>query len=331
MARVKLSKLPNRSIPHSKHLLLLLTLFVGAIALALLLDGLIQSAVYQSLQQFAFWIGDRYEQWFTQHQPQINNPLALMGLAFLGGLVASISPCILSLLPVNLSYIGTREITSRRDAFFKAGSFVLGVVTVLSVLGLFSSAAGLILIQFRGYIQVAVGTIIVLMGLSLVGIVQIPRLRLNRFTSPTGAGSNAIHSKEKMSRRFVKHSRSSPQDSLRESRLQSVITSFLTGPYGVGITFALVSSPCTSPIMISVLTAAAATGSQWQSTLTMISYAFGYTAIIFLASLFTGLAKQSRTLLLHSDAIIRLASVALLMVGMFYLISGSQWIIATWA
>ncbi|MEX0272346.1 cytochrome c biogenesis CcdA family protein [Leptolyngbyaceae cyanobacterium UHCC 1019] len=324
MARVKLSKLPHRSLPHSKHLLLLIILFGSAIALALLLEGLIQSSVFQSLQQFAFWTGDRYDQWFTQHQHQTHHPVALIGLAFLGGLVASISPCILSLLPVNLSYIGTREITSRRDALFKAGSFVLGVVTVLSVLGLFSSAAGLILIQFRGYIQVAVGAIIVLMGLSLVGIIQIPRLRLNRFTSSTGIGLNAVPSGEKIPRRFVKQS-------LGRSRLQSLITAFLTGPYGVGITFALVSSPCTSPIMISVLTAAAATGSQWQSTLTMISYAFGYTAIIFLASLFTGLAKQTRTLLLHSNTIIRLASVALLIVGMFYLINGSQWIIATWA
>ncbi len=315
MARVKLSKLPNRSLPHSKPLLLSIVLFVGAIALVLILERLIQNSLYQSLQQFAFWTGDRYEQWFTQHKYQINHPLALTGLAFLGGLVASISPCILSLLPVNLSYIGTREITSRRDAFFKAGSFVLGVVTILSVLGLFSSAAGLILIQFRGYIQVAVGVIIVLMGLSLIGVVQIPRLRSNRFTALAKPGGSAVQPREKMSRR---------------SRLQSFITSFLTGPYGVGITFALVSSPCTSPIMISVLTAAAATGSQWQSTLTMISYAFGYTAIIFLASLFTGLAKQTRTLLLHSNTIIRFASVALVMVGIFYLITGSQWIIATW-
>jgi len=324
MTRVKLSKSPNRSIPHSRHLLLLCAMFLGAIALTLLLNGFIQSSFYQSLQQFAFWTGDRYDQWFTQHQGQINNPLALIGLAFLGGLVASISPCILSLLPINLSYIGTREITSRRDAFFKAGSFVLGVVTVLSLLGLFSSAAGLILIQLRGYIQVLVGAIIILMGFSLIGVVKIPRFRLNRFTPAPKKGIDAVPLKEKMSRRFVKRS-------LRESRLQSVITSFLTGPYGVGITFALVSSPCTSPIMISVLTAAAATGSQWQSTLTMISYAFGYTAIIFLASLFTGLAKQTRTLLLHSNTIIRLASVALLIVGMFYLINGSQWIIATWA
>ncbi|MBM0742723.1 cytochrome c biogenesis protein CcdA [Phormidium sp. CLA17] len=316
MARVKLSKLPNRSISHSKHPLLLITLFVSAIALTLLLEGLLQSSVYQSLQQFALWTGDRYEQWFTQHQYQTNNSLALIGLAFLGGLVASISPCILSLLPVNLSYIGTREIVSRRDAFFKAGSFVFGVITVLSFLGLFSLAASLILIQFRGYIQVAVGTLIVLMGLNLIGSVQIPHLRLKRFASRKATGCNTLLFREKMSRR---------------SRLQSLIASFLTGPYGIGITFALVSSPCTSPIMISVLTAASATGSQWQSTLTMISYAFGYTAIIFLASLFTGLAKQTRTLLLHSNTIIQLANVALLVVGMFYVINGSQWIIATWA
>jgi hypothetical protein len=37
--------------------------------------------------------------------------------------------------------------------------------------------------------------------------------------------------------------------------------------------------------------ATAATGSQVLSTLTMISYALGYTAVIFLANLFAGLVK----------------------------------------
>ncbi|WP_204368587.1 hypothetical protein [Neosynechococcus sphagnicola] len=37
---------------------------------------------------------------------------------------------------MNLSYIGTHTITSRQQAFWKAAAFVLGVVTVLSTLGL---------------------------------------------------------------------------------------------------------------------------------------------------------------------------------------------------
>mgnify|MGYP002785641862 FL=1 len=103
----------------------------------------------------------------------------------------------------------------------------------------------------------------------------------------------------------------------------------VVGPYGVGLTFALVSSPCTSPVMFSVLAAASATGSQLQSTFTMISYALGYTAIIFLASLFTGLAKRTRGLLMHSEIIVRIASLALLLVGLLYLFNGGQWILAT--
>lgn len=103
----------------------------------------------------------------------------------------------------------------------------------------------------------------------------------------------------------------------------------LKGPYGVGLTFGLVSSPCTSPVMFSVLAAGAATGSQVLSTLAMVSYALGYTAIIFLASLFTGLAKQTRQLLRHAETISRFAGGLLLLVGGFYLVDGGRWVIAT--
>ncbi|MGQ9865804.1 MAG: cytochrome c biogenesis CcdA family protein, partial [Pseudanabaenaceae cyanobacterium] len=67
---------------------------------------------------------NRYQQWFDQQDT--TNPLVLLPLAFFGGVLASVSPCILALLPVNLSYIGTLNIKSRWDAFGKAGLFVLG-------------------------------------------------------------------------------------------------------------------------------------------------------------------------------------------------------------
>jgi cytochrome c-type biogenesis protein len=81
--------------------------------------------------------------------------------------------------------------------------------------------------------------------------------------------------------------------------------------------------------MVSILAVAAATGSQLQSTVTMVSYALGYSAVIFLASLFTGLAKQTRWLLVHSDTITRVASVVLLIIGLVYLMNGGYWVLST--
>jgi len=254
-----------------------------AIAIAIIITQVNLTPLTQPLDNFAFQWGDRYQQWMNNRGSQ--NPLILMLLAFAGGLVASISPCILSLLPVNLTYIGTRQIASRRDAFFKAAAFVLGVVTVLSLFGLFSSLAGAVLVKFTGYFHLAVGILIFLMALSLWGIIHLP-LPQNQFKFP------------------------------------------LAGPYGIGLTFALVSSPCSSPVIVAAIAAAGATGSHFYGTLIMVSYSLGYTAVIFLASLFTGFAKQTRTLLQHSETIIHLSGMALMLVGLYYLVNGIRWFAA---
>lgn len=267
---------PAKKAKISKKLLFYLVL--GLLALILVLT--IGPIIGHPLEKAISIVENSYQQWLDRQDT--NNPLVLLPLAFLGGVIASISPCILALLPVNLSYIGTLKIESRWDAFSKAGLFVLGAVTILSLFGLVSSFAGTVMVEYRGYINIVVGLIMAVMGLWLLGVIKLPLPQMNL---------------------------NLPQ----------------AGPYGVGLTFALVSSPCASPVLFAVLAAAAATGSQVLGTLTMISYALGYTILIFLASLFTGLAKQSRNLLQHSETIIRLGSVALMVTGAYYLVTGTQW------
>lgn len=255
---------------------------LGLLSLILVLT--LGSNISQPLERVISLAENRYQQWFDQQDTA--NPLVLLPLAFIGGVLASVSPCILALLPVNLSYIGTLKIKSRRDAFIKAGLFVLGSVTILSLFGLVSSFAGAVMVEYRGYINVVVGLIMALMGLWLMGVVKLPLPAMNL---------------------------NLPQ----------------AGPYGVGLTFALVSSPCASPVLFAVLAAAAATGSQVLGTLTMVSYALGYTMLIFLASLFTGLAKGSKKLLNHSEGIIRFGSVALIVTGVYYCFAGTQWFVGS--
>lgn len=256
-------------------------LFLGGLALlGFILAMMITGPISEQIDRLVAGVENTYQEWFKSQNTA--NPLVLVFLAFFGGLLASISPCILALLPINLSYIGTRNITSRRDAFIKASLFVLGVVTVLSLFGLASSFAGAVMVDYRGYINIIVGFIILIMGFSLIGIIRLPL----------------------------------PQINVNASNL---------GPLGVGVTFALVSSPCASPVLFAVLAASAATGSQILGTITMISYGLGYTMIIFVASLLTGLAKQTKVLLSYSELIVRVGSIALIIAGVYYLIEGTRW------
>ncbi|MCT0246194.1 MULTISPECIES: cytochrome c biogenesis protein CcdA [Synechococcaceae] len=251
-------------------------LVLTGLLIALLATGPLSLAVYRLISI----VENHYQEWFSQQDAA--NPFVLLPLAFTGGLIASVSPCILAMLPINLSYIGTRNITSRQDAFNKAGLFVLGNVVILSLFGLASSFAGLVMIEYRGFINIAVGAIILLMGCSLLGVIKVPLPQVN-------VGSSTV------------------------------------GPFGVGLTFALVSSPCSSPVLFAVLAAAAASGSQPLAVLTMTSYALGYTIIIFLASLLAGFAKQAKLLLEYSEEITKFGSIALILAGLYYLITGVGW------
>lgn len=255
-------------------------LFVGAIGLTVVAYH--ASTLYNGMAYLVSQIETPYQQWLEQQNT--TNPFVLVPLAFVGGFIASISPCILSLLPVNLSYIGTLKIESRRAAFVKAGLFVLGVVTVFSIFGLFASFAAAVFVDYRGFVNLVVGTIVSIMGLSFSGAIRLPFPQINASVSSVG-------------------------------------------PYVVGLSFALVSSPCASPVLFAVIAAAAATGSQLTSVMALTSYGLGYTAVIFFASLFTGLVKQSRALLSHSDWVIRFGSVALILTGGYYIISGILWFI----
>jgi cytochrome c-type biogenesis protein len=263
-----------RSLPKWSILVMLAICSIVAIGLTQQID------LFQALDRPIAEMENHYQKWGESQS--LNHPLFTLLFALGGGLLASISPCILALLPVNLSYIGTLDVKSRREAFFNASGFVLGVVTVLSVFGLFSSVAGAVMVDWRGYINLGIGSIIILMGLSIGGIFHLP-LPQTQFTIP------------------------------------------FAGTYGVGLTFALISSPCASPVLFAVLAAAAATGSPLWSTLTMVSYALGYTAVIFAASLFTGLIKVSRQILTKSESIMRWGGLALVLMGGYCVVSGVLW------
>lgn len=248
---------------------------------AVILPKYINLDLFQPLERIISEAENQYEKWGAIQS--LTNPWLLIPFAAGGGLLASVSPCILAMLPVNLSYIGTLNVKSRREAFWNATGFVLGVMTILSVFGLFSAVAGAVMVEWRGYINLAVGMLIILMGLSIGGLVHLP-LPQTQISLPPFAGT-----------------------------------------YGVGVTFALISSPCASPVLFAVLAAAAVTGSPGWSVLTMVAYALGYTAVIFATSLFAGLIRFTRQILMNSEVVMRWGGLALIFMGGYYVVSGILW------
>lgn len=223
--------------------------------------------------------------WQNAIAARLQGPGALDGwrvypVAFAGGLVASISPCILAMLPLNLSYIGAAKLTSRAAAFRVAAMFVLGVVAVNVALGLVSSLFFALFVQYRAPVNMAVGLLTVIMGLWMAGIVRLPTPQLAA-RIPAGGGS------------FV-----------------------------VGLVFALVASPCASPILIFVLAAASLAGAPARAVGAMTLYAVGYTLVLFVASLSAGIATASRRVLAHSQLVSRIAAGALVVIGIGTFIYG---------
>lgn len=100
-------------------------------------------------------------------------------ITFLEGIIAFVSPCMLPLLPVYVSYFagGTEN---RKRTFINAFGFVLGFTAVFVLLGAFAGFFGSLLVRYSKWVNIATGGIIVLLGLNYLGIINIAMLNKNR-------------------------------------------------------------------------------------------------------------------------------------------------------
>jgi len=118
--------------------------------------------------------------------------LAAVGLAFAAGLLSFLSPCVLPLLPVYLSYVsgvGVDRLESRRGRVTGlALLFVAGFTVVFVLLGAGAGGVGQLLVDYRKELTVAAGIFIALSGLIVAGVIRVPEKALGIAPRPGGAG-----------------------------------------------------------------------------------------------------------------------------------------------
>ncbi|MDR1069204.1 MAG: cytochrome c biogenesis protein CcdA [Gracilibacteraceae bacterium] len=100
-------------------------------------------------------------------------------LLFLEGVITFISPCLLPMLPIYISYFAANR-TGKRKTLTNALGFVLGFTLVFAAMGTFAGTLGKLLVKYGILLNIVTGSVVVVFGLNFLGIFKIGFLNQTR-------------------------------------------------------------------------------------------------------------------------------------------------------
>ena len=178
-------------------------------------------------------------------------------LAFAGGLLSFLSPCVLPVVPPYLAYMGgisMGEMTSpgaaRRRVILPALFFVLGLSTIFLLLGFAASAFGRFFLSNLELFNQIAGAVVVVFGLHFLGVFRIGILDREARLDAGDRGGSAL------------------------------------GAYVLGLAFAFGWTPCNGPILSGILTMAMQGNDMGRTIYLMGVYAMGLGLPFLLSAIF---------------------------------------------
>ncbi len=159
-------------------------------------------------------------------------------IAFLEGIITFISPCLLPMLPIYVSYFAGGGERSTGKTLKIAAGFVLGFTVVFTALGALAGTAGGFLREYRTAVNLISGLVVILFGLNFLGV-----FRPNLFR---GAGASM------------------------DTRELGFFSAAL-----FGVVFSLGWTPCVGAFLGSALMLASQQGSALTGTLMLLAYSLG--------------------------------------------------------
>jgi thiol:disulfide interchange protein DsbD len=174
-------------------------------------------------------------------------------VAFGGGVLTSLTPCVYPLIPITVSIFGAREATSRRHAMALSALYVLGIAIMYSALGVGAALTGKAFgsVMQNPFVIGGVALVFATMAASMFGAfeLQLPASMQARLSSVGGAG--------------------------------------YLGAVGMGLVSGVVAAPCTGPVLAAALAFVATKGSVAFGLGIMFAYALGLGLLFFLIGAFS--------------------------------------------
>ena len=112
--------------------------------------------------------------YFTTQTATGQFQLLFIAVSFLGGVLASISPCSLGMLPIVIGYIGGYGDNDNKKILWQLVSFIFGSALVFSIIGVICALTGQVFKSFAGdYFILVIASLLLALGLNLIGILDL--------------------------------------------------------------------------------------------------------------------------------------------------------------
>lgn len=167
-------------------------------------------------------------------------------ISFLEGIITFISPCLLPMLPIYISYFAGGQDNLHRTVRNALG-FVFGFTAIFVSMGALAGTLGRLLTQYKTYVNVVAGLVVIFFGLSFLGVFELKIFKGAKF------------------------------DNTREMGFASSVL--------FGIVFSIGWTPCVGAFLGSALMLAASQGSALQGILMLLAYSLGLGIPFFVSAL----------------------------------------------
>jgi len=205
-------------------------------------------------------------------------------LVFLGGVVTSIGPCNVAMIPLIVGYVGGSANLSRARSFALSLAFAVGLAITFMLLGVAATLVGGLIGGASRVWYYGVAGVCFVIGLQMFGVLSLPM--------PQWSGR------------------------LRER----IGLKGLPGALALGLVSGLVASQCATPVLAAILTyVMAQQAALVYGAALLFVYALGRGVPIVLAGTFTGALKQLRSLGGWSGLIEKASGVIVVGVGLYFL------------
>lgn len=211
--------------------------------------------------------------------------LLAVALIFLGGVITSIGPCNLSMVPIMMAYVGGNEILEKRRGFLLSAFFTLGTSTTFVGLGVFAALVGGIFGPLKSYLTYFVAAVCILVALRMLDVLHFDFkfVSAKYLTKPKRSG--------------------------------------VIGSYLLGLTVGLAGSQCGTPILLIVLSLVMAKGQLLYGAILLFFYGLGRGIPVIIAGTFIGIFKQMPLISVWSQRIQKFSGVVLLFMGFYLLLT----------
>jgi cytochrome c-type biogenesis protein len=205
-----------------------------------------------------------------------------LALVFLGGVLTSLGPCNLSMIPVIIGYVGGQKDLTRRRGFWLSCCFTLGSSITFVILGVIAATVGMFVGNGRLLLQWLAAILCIIIGLIMLGALHINL------------------------------------DFMTRLQPKRIAVQGLLGAFLLGMIMGMAGSQCGTPVLFAILGYVLAKGTLAYGAVLLFAYGLGRGVPVIVAGTFTGVVNAMPHIARWTGWMQKAAGVVLILVGLYF-------------